>query len=199
VSLAGRFGDYPPTDEPGFLAFAASLHTPRLHEIIKDAERVADIVGYRFPTSIQRHYEQVPSFPPGFLVLGDAICSFNPIYGQGMSAAALQVHALQQTLRECRAGAGTLDGLASAFFPRAAQVIATPWTLAASLDLIYPQTVGDRSGLSRKRSQYFAALNALAGVDVEVQKLMTEVFYLARPLSALMDETLRTRVVAKIG
>ena len=57
VSLAGRFGDYPPTDEPGFLAFAASLHTPRLHEIIKDAERVADIVGYRFPTSIQRHYE----------------------------------------------------------------------------------------------------------------------------------------------
>jgi len=198
VSLAGRFGDYPPTDEPGFLAFA-SLHTPRLHEIIKDAERVADIVGYRFPSSIQRHYEQISSFPPGFLVLGDAICSFNPIYGQGMSAAALQVHALQQTLRECRAGAGTLDGLASAFFPRAAQVIATPWTLAASLDLIYPQTVGDRSGLSRKRSQYFAALNALAGVDVEVQKLMTEVFYLARPLSALMDETLRTRVVAKIG
>jgi len=67
VSLAGRFGDYPPTDEPGFLAFAASLHTPRLHEIIKDAERVADIVGFRFPASIQHHYEQVSSFSPGFL------------------------------------------------------------------------------------------------------------------------------------
>jgi 2-polyprenyl-6-methoxyphenol hydroxylase-like FAD-dependent oxidoreductase len=199
VSLAGRFGDYPPTDEPGFLAFAASLHTPRLHEIIKDAERVADIVGYRFPTSIQRHYEQLPSFPPGFLVLGDAICSFNPIYGQGMSAAALQVQALQHVLRECRAGSGNLEGLASAFFPRAAQVIATPWTLAASLDFAYPQTVGDRSSLSRERGQYFAALNALAGVDVEVQKLMTEVFHLARPLSALMDETLRSRVLAQAG
>lgn len=56
-------------------------------------------------------------FPPGFLVLGDAICSFNPIYGQGMSAAALQVQILQDILRECRAGSGTLDGLASAFFP----------------------------------------------------------------------------------
>ena len=73
-------------------------------------------------------------------------------------------------------------------------MIATPWTLAASLDLAYPQTVGDRSGLSPERSQYLAALYALAGVDVEVQKLITEVFHLARPLSALMDETLRTRV-----
>ena len=199
VSLAGRFGDYPPTDEAGFLAFARSLHTPVLHDYIKDAERVADIVGYRFATSIQRHYERLASFPPGFLVLGDAICSFNPIYGQGMSSAALQVEALQQVLRERSAGSGELDGLAAAFFPRAAQVIATPWTLAANLDLAYPQTVGDRSGLSRERGQYFAALNALAADDVEVQKLMTEVFHLARPLGALMDETLRSRVLAKIG
>jgi 2-polyprenyl-6-methoxyphenol hydroxylase-like FAD-dependent oxidoreductase len=199
VSLAGRFGDYPPTDEAGFLAFARSLHTPVLHDYLEDAERVADIVGYRFPTSVKRHYERLPSFPTGFLVLGDAICSFNPIYGQGMSSAALQVQALQGLLSERGAGSRDLDGLATAFFPRAAQVIATPWTLAASLDLAYPQTVGDRSGASPERARYFGALNALAAVDVEVQKLMTEVFHLARPLSALMDEPLRSRVLAKAG
>lgn len=199
VSLAGRFGDYPPTDEAGFLAYARSLHTPVLHDYLADAERVADIVGYRFPTSVQRHYERLPAFPTGFLVLGDAICSFNPIYGQGMSSAALQVAALQGLLRERGAGSRDLDGLATAFFPRAAQVIATPWTLAASLDLAYPRTVGDRSGLSAERARYFGALNVLAGVDVEVQKLLTEVFHLARPLGALMDEPLRRRVLAATG
>jgi alpha/beta hydrolase fold len=144
VSLFGRFGDYPPVDEAGFLAFARSLPTPRLYEIIKDAERVTDIVQHRYPTSVQRHYERLAAFPDGFLVLGDAICSFNPVYGQGMSSAALQVMALQDLLTERVDDSHGLDGLAPAFFPRAAEVIATPWALAAASDFAYPQTVGER-------------------------------------------------------
>jgi 2-polyprenyl-6-methoxyphenol hydroxylase-like FAD-dependent oxidoreductase len=198
LSMGGRFGDYPPTDEPGFLAFARSLHTPKLFELIRDAERVADIVGYRFPTSVQRHYERLPSFPPGFLVLGDAICSFNPIYGQGMSSAALQVQALRDVLTERKDGPNALDDLASVFFPRAASVIATPWTFAANLDLAYPKTVGDRSSMTRERIQYFRGLSALTAIDPEIQKLMTEVIHLARPLSVLMEEPLRSRVIAQL-
>jgi 2-polyprenyl-6-methoxyphenol hydroxylase-like FAD-dependent oxidoreductase len=197
VSLAGRFGEYPPTDEPGFLAFARSLHTTKLYELIKDGERIADIVAFRFPTSLQRHYERLSSFPPGFLVLGDAICSFNPIYGQGMSAAALQVQALQHVLSECRDGSKALDSLAPVFFPMAATVITTPWTLAANLDLAYPQTKGDRSAMTPEGAQYFAALGALSAADPEVQKLLTEVFQLARPIGVLMDEPLRSRVIAQ--
>ena len=49
VTLMGRFGDYPPHDAAGFLAFAQALHTPKLYDLIKDAERVADITAYRFP------------------------------------------------------------------------------------------------------------------------------------------------------
>jgi hypothetical protein len=197
LSLAGRFGEYPPTDEAGFLAFAKSLHTPKLYNLIKDAERVADIMHFRFPTSVQRHYERLTAFPARFLVLGDAICSFNPIYGQGMSSAALQVQVLQQVLTERATGAYELEGLALAFFPKAAEVIATPWTLAANFDLAYPQTRGDRSSHTRESAQYFTALGALVADDAEVQRLVTEVIHLAKPLSALMEEPLRSRVVAQ--
>jgi 2-polyprenyl-6-methoxyphenol hydroxylase-like FAD-dependent oxidoreductase len=126
VSLFGRFGEFPPVEEAGFLAFAKSLPAPRLYEIIKDAERVTDIVQYRYPTSVKRHYERLAAFPEGFLVLGDAICSFNPVYGQGTSSAALQVKALQNLLTERAEASHGLAGLAPAFFPKAAEVIATP-------------------------------------------------------------------------
>jgi 2-polyprenyl-6-methoxyphenol hydroxylase-like FAD-dependent oxidoreductase len=127
------------------LAFARSLHTPKLYDLIKDAERVTDIVSHRFPTSMQRHYERLTAIPEGLLVLGDALCSFNPVYGQGMSVAALQVNVLQQLLAERAARAQGLGGVALPFFAKAAEVIATPWMLTANFDLMYPQTRGERS------------------------------------------------------
>src|SRR5712692_5589493 len=193
LTLVGRFGEYPPTDEEGFLAFAKSLYSPKLYALIKDAERVADIIHYRFPSSVHRHYERLTAFPEGFLVLGDAICSFNPVYGQGMSVAALQVKALQHLLTERAAGAQGLEGLALAFLPKAAEEIVTPWTLAANQDLAYPQTRGIRPPNLEESAAYFAALNALAAEDGEVHRLLAEVFHLAKPLSVLIEEPLRSR------
>jgi hypothetical protein len=70
VTLMGCFGDYPPHDAAGFLAFARALHSPELYHLIKDAERVADITAYRVPTSIWRRYERLTTFPEGLVVLG---------------------------------------------------------------------------------------------------------------------------------
>jgi 2-polyprenyl-6-methoxyphenol hydroxylase-like FAD-dependent oxidoreductase len=197
LSLFGRFGDYPPTDEEGFLAFAKTLHTQRLYEIIKDAERVSDIVQHRFPTSVQRHYERLEAFPERFLVLGDAISSFNPVYGQGMSSAALQVRVLQELLRERADDSRSLEGLAPVFFAKAAEVIATPWALAAASDFAFPKTAGERPPNAGEGARYFAALDALQAEDIEVSRLLTDVFNLVKPVSVLYGEPLRSRVVAR--
>jgi 2-polyprenyl-6-methoxyphenol hydroxylase-like FAD-dependent oxidoreductase len=198
VSLAGRFGDYPPTDETGFLAFAKSLPSPKLHELIKDAERIADITHHRFPTSIWRHYERLRTFPEGFLILGDAICSFNPVYGQGMSSAALQAQALRHALGGRAAQSRGIDGLAADFFPQAAAAISSPWTLAANFDFAYPQTRGERPPGMAAGAAYFAVLDSLQAEDINVQRLITEVFQLTRPISALSEEPLLSRVLTRL-
>lgn len=197
VTLMGRFGDYPPPDEEGFVAFAKSLHNPTLYNLIKDAERVADLTAYRYPTSVLRHYERLSAFPDGLLVLGDAICSFNPFYGQGMSSAALQVQGLQHLLAERIAQSQGLQG-AQAFFPKAADIIFTPWTLASLQDLAYPQTQGERPAYLAEEGQYIAAVDALTAEDVEVYRQMVEVLHMMKPLSALREEPLRSRVLERL-
>ncbi|HKV55091.1 MAG TPA: FAD-dependent monooxygenase [Candidatus Binataceae bacterium] len=194
LSLAGRFGEYPPQDESGFMEFVRNLPTPQLYEIVKDAERVDEITHHRFPTSVLRHYERLGAFPERFIVLGDAISSFNPVYGQGMSSASLQADALAQILERRAAAPNGLDAFAPEFFAKAAEVVSAPWSLAANFDFSYPQTTGERPQMSAEDLRYFLILDALTAEDVEVQKTLVEVFSLARPMSTLWEEPLRSRV-----
>lgn len=200
VSLAGRFGNYPPAEREGFFAFARELPSNGLYERIKDAEQVTDFYQHRFPTSVQRHYERLQAFPERFMVIGDAICSFNPVYGQGMSSAALQVQALQNLLNERVAGgeSAPLDHLGMAFFPRAADVIVAPWIFASGLDFMFPQTVGQRPPNMSEGAAYFAALDALSAEDPDVQRILMEVIQLARPLMTLWQEPLFSRANERI-
>ena len=198
LTLGGRFGDYPPTDEDGFLAFAKSLHTPKLYEIVKVGERISEITHHRFPSSLRRHYERLTDFPEGFVVLGDAVASFNPVYAQGMSSAALQAEALQFELKKRANETTWLKGFAPAFFTRVAEVVSTPWMLAANSDFAYPQTRGERPPRLNDSDRYLAAVEALSAEDKQVQTLVWEVFNLAKPLSALSEEPLRGRALAQM-
>jgi flavin-dependent dehydrogenase len=199
VSLIGRFGDFPPIDKEGFLAFARELHSDLAYRIISEGEQLSPIVNHRFASSVQRHYERMTEFPRGFLVLGDALCTFNPIYAQGMSAAAKQGDILNQVLSQCAAGSASLDELAPAFFARAAEANSTPWNLAAAFDFAFPQTSGIRPPDIEQRARYFAALDTLQSDDTEVRRLVMEVFQLLKPLSVLLQEPLRSRVLERMG
>ena len=197
-SVQGRVGHYPPTDEAGFMEFARGLYTPKLYDMIKDAKRVDDIFHMRFPASVLRHYEKLERFPDGYLVIGDAICSVNPVHGQGMSAHALTVKALEDLILARTAAGRELDGLALEFFAKAAALIESPWTLAAMADFMFPDTKGERPDNLAQVYEYMQSLDALSVNDVEVHRLIADVLNLVRPVSALQEPKIKRRVVARM-
>jgi hypothetical protein len=187
VTLAGRYGDYPPTDLPEFVDFAKTLVDPILFELVTNAELLTEPVRYKYPRSIRRHFERLDRFPDGLVPIGDAICHYNPAYGQGMSASARQVSALHGLLA-ARAAAGTgLAGLATEFFPLAFQETRGPWLFAAILDFMNPQCTGD---FPMDEATVLAKLQSLSTAEDEAsQQLMADIFTMTKPLSALEAET----------
>lgn len=188
VGLIGMFGDHPPTDQAGFLEFARSLPTPEIYDIIKHATPLSEIVPYKYPSSLRRHYEKLKSFPQGFLVLGDAMCSFNPIFGQGMTVASLEAKALEASL--CNG----LDGLRQRFFKRAAAVIDTAWKLAAGPDFAFAETIGKRGPEVKLINAYVAKFLTAASHDSKLTKKFFNVNNLLESPSSLFAPSIVWRV-----
>jgi 2-polyprenyl-6-methoxyphenol hydroxylase-like FAD-dependent oxidoreductase len=194
LSLGGRKGEEPPSDEDGFMAFVRQLPTQTIYHAIKHAKRLGDIASYRFPESAYRHYDRIDPFPRGLLPLGDAICRFNPIYGQGMSVAAQEARALDQLLAGRASSPAPLDGLAQVFLTETDAIIDTPWAMAAIPDFIYPDTLGERPADFEQQLKAGIAMGKLAARDPAVHKLVTEVAHLLKPRRVLQDPELRQRL-----
>jgi 2-polyprenyl-6-methoxyphenol hydroxylase-like FAD-dependent oxidoreductase len=199
LTLAGRHSETPPGDADGFMAFARQLRTPTIAHAIERAQRLGEITRFGFPESVWRHYERLASFPRGLLTIGDAMCRFNPVYGQGMSVAAQEAVALRRRLAE-RAGApDPLAGLAPPFFAEAATLIDTPWFGASVPDFIHPLTRGKRPENFEATLKFGMRLTRLAARDPAVHKLTAEVGNLLKPRSAYLDPDLLQRMQALTG
>ncbi|MEZ0075898.1 FAD-dependent oxidoreductase [Planotetraspora sp. GP83] len=159
VTLAGMLGDHPPTDPGEFLTFAAGLPFDDVHRAIRDGEPLGDPVAFQYPANVRHRYERLSRFPDRLLVLGDAICGFNPIYGQGMTVAALEA----ATLRRLLSGGRPITW--QRYFNAVAGVIDVPWEIATGTDLAFPGVQGRRTAKIRMVNAYLPRLHAAAATD----------------------------------
>lgn len=192
ATLGGMVGDHPPLDEGGFKAFARTLPTREASDILENEEPLGDIVQYRFPSNFRRHYEKLNRFPNGYLVLGDAICSFNPIYGQGMTTSALEANTLLDMLAQPNM---SLDGFALKFFRAITEHINLAWDLATGEDFRYPEIEGKRPMGTGFLHKYVAQVHRASQVDPEVHIAFLRVMNMLEQPASLMKPAILGRVL----
>ncbi|MEV0392685.1 FAD-dependent oxidoreductase [Polymorphospora rubra] len=187
ATVFGILGDAAPGDLDGFLAFAKTLRAPEFDGILRAAEPIDEPATFRFPASVRRRYERLDRFPAGLLVIGDAICSFNPQYAQGMSVSAMEAATLLRMAP---------DGVtAPAFFRAVAPIIDVPWQIVTGSDLAHPGVQGERTGAIRFVNAYLRRLQAAARRDATLTEAFARVVNLIAAPRSLMRPDRAVRVL----
>lgn len=189
VTVGGYNGDVAPLDQRGFIEFAKGLPTSEIYDVIKDAEPLTDPVAYRFVANLRRHYEELSRFPNGFLVFADALCSFNPVYAQGMTVATMEALALHDSL------AGGSMALASRFFKAVSAVLDAPWSVAVGNDLQYPHVEGTRTPLGRFINWYIGKLHVAARQDAALSVAFLRVVNMIDPATSILHPRMMLRIM----
>jgi 2-polyprenyl-6-methoxyphenol hydroxylase-like FAD-dependent oxidoreductase len=186
-TVFGMAGREPPCELAEMLSFADGLAPAHVLAAIGTAEPLAEVCRFRYPESRWRRYDMMRRFPDGLVVLGDAICSFNPVYGQGMTVAVLQAQALGECLRR-----GSND-LARRYFRAAAKPIGVAWQFAVGGDLNLPEVEGHRSLALRLSNRYVDRLQAVAETDSAVAEQFFRVVGLLDPPATLLHPRMLLR------
>ncbi|TVX98528.1 2-polyprenyl-6-methoxyphenol hydroxylase-like oxidoreductase [Mycolicibacterium porcinum] len=188
LTTAGMNGRQPPADLDGMISLVVDLFPAETIAALRSAQPLGAVATFRYPASVRRRYERMPRFPEGLLVFGDAICSFNPVYGQGMSVAALEALALRDCLSR---GA---DDLGRRFLRAAAGCVNTAWQMASGADLALPQIPGHRPVSVRLTNWYTERVLTAAENDPLVTEAFFRVMNLVDPPSRLMHPSIVGRV-----
>ncbi|KPI02020.1 fumarate reductase/succinate dehydrogenase flavoprotein domain protein [Actinobacteria bacterium OV450] len=196
ATLIGNGEHAPPTGDEEFLEYTRTLRTPALHDVLRDAKPLSSPTGFRSTANEWRHYERLDRWPAGFVVLGDAACRFNPVYGHGMTVAALAADAL----------AGAIRGLAPREIAAAARRIQrrtagaaeVAWQIATSEDMRYPGTEGPPPDQTTKVLQaYMARVIVGANADPEISRPFFGVLSLSASPTTLLSPGTVIRVMSK--
>ena len=196
VTLLGANGDYPPTDEAEFMDYAKSLSSSIIYDCIKDAKPITQIYGYRKLENRHRHFERLTRRPENFIVTGDAACAFNPIYGQGMTTAAMDAQMLGKLLSSY--DVRQLSGFAADFQKRLAKLAVNPWLMSVTEDLRYPDVVGDATLMHRFSQRYFDLVANAMPYDNAVTTSFYEALNMIKPPTSMMRPAIVWRVLYHI-
>lgn len=191
VVMHGVHGDDPPRNVEDFPEFASTLQITDVAEILESHDVLSeDVDYYPFPSNRRRYYEALDRFPDGLLVVGDAIASYNPIYGQGMSVAALHALVLHHALAD-----GELEDLALRFFRDAEPVIDVAWLMAVGADFQFPQTSGPKPRGVDLIGWYLSRLTRKAHTDRELSERFFRVIMMEKSPTSLFRPGVVWRVL----
>jgi 2-polyprenyl-6-methoxyphenol hydroxylase-like FAD-dependent oxidoreductase len=182
-------GEAPPPEPHRYAEYAARFPDQRLHQLLSTSEPLGPPLKARLPPSVRRRYERLARLPDGFLAFGDAICSFNPVYGQGMTVAAMEAVVLRDCLRRGR------HNLPRRFFARAARVVDVAWNMAIGADLANPAVRGVRTRRTRLISAYVGKVQYATARDAKVAHRFLRVANLMLTPTALFAPGFVARVL----
>lgn len=194
LSIAGLNGETPPTEHDEALAYAQRFDSPIIAELIAHGQPLGEPATHRFPANQRRHVERLRRYPLGWVLLGDAICSFDPIYGQGMASGAQQAAALGRALD--RHGIAN-RAFTKQYFRAAARIVNVPWSIAVGGDFAYPDTTGKKPFGTDILNRYMDRVIQAGQVDDDVVIRFNEVVALVRSPQALLAPSFVLRVLAR--
>lgn len=195
ATLVGVHGDHPPTAPEGLTEFAASLPVAEVERVLDAGQfRSGEVAHYPFPSNRRHRYGDLDRFPDGLVVVGDAISSFNPVYGQGMSVAALEALVLHHALAD-----GGRGNLARRFFDRVEPIVDVPWSIAVGSDFEFAATAGPKPTGTDLLNRYIARTMRTAHADGEVRETLYRVFSMEREPSTLFRPGVAWRVLRPTG
>lgn len=182
-------GHVPPDTPAGMREFVADFVPSNVLAAIADAEPLGPVVNYRVPSNRWRRYDKMRRLPGGLLVLGDAVCSFNPVYGQGMTVAAVEATVLRDCLRH---GDGDL---ARRFFRSSAKTIRIAWQTAVGSDLALPEVDGTVPLSMRLSNAYLEQVLTASETDPTVMLQFLRVLGMLDPPTKLFSPSIMARVL----
>jgi 2-polyprenyl-6-methoxyphenol hydroxylase-like FAD-dependent oxidoreductase len=201
VGLVGCDRDYPPADEAGFLEFARSLPIGMIYDAIKDAEPLCSITSYRGTENRMRHYDRLSKYPDNLVIVGHAVCAFNPIYGQGMTVAGLDAMLLNDCLQKQkqRYPEGDLTDFGRQFQKKLAKLHEVPWMFAISQDSRYPGSQGAKPDFGTRLIIEYMELVLKALIDdAKVCQAFLEVVHMIRPPSTLFHPKIAVKAIKQL-
>lgn len=193
VTLGGFAGDHPPTDPVGWQIFAEQLSVSDIADLVRSAPPLCDPVPFRYTASVRRRYERMKRFPEHFVVVGDALCSFNPVYGQGMTVAAMECEILRSCLES------GLDRIGPRFFRQVKKIVDSPWSIAVGGDLRFPHVEGRPTLKVRVLNRFLDRFAEAAADDVVLARQITRVVNLLERPESLAAPAIAIRGLVRRG